>query len=110
MQLKTKTAAQNVVTQQAGSAGFVQGLFKTLVALEDLTMDVVVADCNAHRIASDDHALNNNVRVELQDIAVFAGAGLALVRITNQVFLTRKFTRHEAPLQASWKTRAAAAP
>jgi hypothetical protein len=49
------------------------------------------------------------VRVEHQDVAVLAGARLALVGVADQVLLARELARHEAPLQAGREARAAAA-
>ena len=76
---------------------------------EELAADVVVADGRAHRVAADRHALDQRVRVVAQDVAVVAGAGLALVGIADDVFLARRVARHEAPLHAGRKARAAAA-
>ncbi len=72
-------------------------------------MDVVVAHRDAHREGRDDHALDDDVRVELQDVAVLAGARLAFVGIADEVLLPRERAGHEAPLQARREARAAAA-
>src|SRR5712691_5930509 len=48
------------------------------------------------------------MRVVAQNVAVFEGPGLALVRIAHQIFRARKLARHEAPLEARRKTRPAA--
>ena len=71
-------------------------------------MDVVVAHADTHGIGSNRHAFDHCVRVELHDVAVFAGAGLALIGIADQVLLTGELARHETPLQAGRETRAAA--
>ena len=71
-------------------------------------MNVVVTSADIHRISGDQHALNHDMRVELQDFAVLAGAGLAFVRIAHQELRPGKLARHETPLQASRKTGAAA--
>src|SRR5262249_57059701 len=51
----------------------------------------------------------DRVRVVAQDVAVVAGARLALIRIAHQVLLYRRVARHEAPLGAGGKSRAPAA-
>ena len=72
-------------------------------------MDVVVAHVDAHGIRGNRHALDHNVGVVVQDVAVLAGARFALVRVAHQVLLTRELARHEAPLQAGGKTCTATA-
>ena len=76
---------------------------------EELAANVVVADGRAHGVAADRHALDERVRVVAQDVAIVAGAGLALVRVAHQVLLHRRVARHEAPLHAGGEARAAAA-
>ena len=71
-------------------------------------MDVVVSHRDAHGIGGNRHALDHDMRVELQDVAVLAGTGLTFVRIAHQVFLARKLAWHETPLQAGRETSAAA--
>ena len=44
------------------------------------------------------------MRVVAEDVAILKSTGLAFVGIANEVFLARKLTRHEAPLQAGRKT------
>ena len=109
MQLKTEAATQDVVPQITLCACFFQRGFKPFVGLEDLAVDVVVADRDAHRIGSDDHAFDDDVRVELQDVTVLAGTRLALVGIAHQIFLAGERAGHEAPLKARREARAAAA-
>ena len=71
-------------------------------------MDVVVANRNAHGVGGNCHAFNHRVRIELHDVAVFAGTRLTFVRVAHQILLPRKLARHKAPLQAGRETRAAA--
>src|ERR1700694_1720911 len=49
------------------------------------------------------------MRVVAQDVAIVAGAGLALIRITYQILLHRGVARHEAPLGPGGKAGATAA-
>jgi hypothetical protein len=49
------------------------------------------------------------MRVVAQDIAILEGARLAFVGIADDVLVARESPRHEAPLQAGRKTRAATA-
>ncbi len=79
MQLEAESAAQNVVTQQASGARLLQRLFEALVGLEDFAVNVVVPDRDAHGVGGNRHAFDDDVRVELHDVAVFAGTRLTFV-------------------------------
>mmetsp|Transcript_33923 Transcript_33923/g.55363 ORF Transcript_33923/g.55363 Transcript_33923/m.55363 type:complete len:254 (-) Transcript_33923:192-953(-) len=109
MQLEAERAAHDLVAQIPGGTGFFQGRFKAFVDLEDLAVDVVVADRDAHRVGGDGHAFDDLVRVVHQDLTVLAGTGLAFVGVADEVFLARELAGHEAPLQAGRETGAAAA-
>ncbi len=61
------------------------------------------------RETGDEDAFEQLVRVLFHQHAVLAGAGLALVGVDDDVFGFRRGLRNEAPLQAGWKTGAAAA-
>ena len=78
--------------------------------LAELAPDVVVADGRPHRVAADGHPLDDRVRVVAKDVAVLAGAGLALVGIAHHVVLAAAVARHEAPLEAGREAGPAAAP
>ena len=75
----------------------------------ELAADVVVGDGRADRVALEREALDERVRVVAQDVAVVAGAGLALVGVADEVLLHRRRARHEAHLHAGREARAAAA-
>ena len=72
-------------------------------------MDVVVADRDAHRIGGDGHALDQDVRVVAQDVAVLEGARLAFVGIADQVLLARELRGMKLHFKPGRKARAAAA-
>ena len=110
MQLETEVRAHDAITQKAGGTRFFQSCFKAFVGLENFAVDVVVTHADAHGIGRNGHAFDHDVRVVLQDLAVFASARLALVRVTHQILLARELTGHEAPLQAGGKARTAATP
>ncbi len=109
VQLEAEVRTEQLVTQKARGARFFQRFFETLVDFEDLAVDVVVADADAHGIGRDRHAFNHDVRIETQDVAVLERTGFAFVRVADEVLLAREGARHEAPLQAGREARAAAA-
>jgi hypothetical protein len=71
--------------------------------------DVDIALGRAAGHGGDRHAFDQHERVSLQGHAVGVGAGVALVRIADHVFLRRLQRRHGFPFDAGRKGRAAAA-
>src|SRR5690606_8074627 len=55
------------------------------------------------------HALDEGMRVVAQDIPVVTRAGLALVRIADEILLPGRARRHERQLETGREARAAAA-
>ena len=110
VQVEREVGPKDAIPQITGSTCLRQRLLEALVDTEDLAVDVVVARADAHRIGCNRHALNDDVRVVAQDVAVLERARLALVGVADQVLLTRKLPRHEAPFQAGGKARTAPAP
>ena len=109
MQLEAVGGPEDLVAQEACRTSLFKRLLETLVHLEDLTMDVVVAHGDAHGVSRDGHAFDDDVGVVGQDVAVFAGAGLAFIGVAHEVLGARKLARHKAPLQAGRETRTTAA-
>ncbi len=109
MDVEIPAGTQDILAEQIGGARLGQGTLEALIDLEDLAVDVVVAGTGAQGVAGDDHALDQLVRIEAQDVAVLEGARLALVRVADDVLVARKLTRHEAPLQAGREAGAATA-
>src|SRR3569623_1259442 len=104
-----ETRAQNIFAEKTGVARLLQGILETLERLPEFTANVVVAHGGADGVTGDGHAFDQRVRVVTQDVAIFECAGLAFVGIADDIFLTRRIARHEAPLKAGGKARAAAA-
>src|SRR5260363_317286 len=80
-----------------------------LIFVPDFAVNIVIADANPHRIRADCHPFNQRVRVVAQDIPILKCAWLPLIRIADEIFLSRKLAWHKAPLKPRRKTRAAAA-
>ena len=109
VQLEAERRAKDVVAEVARGARLVQGLLEALVVRPDLAVNVVVADRYAHRIGGDRHALDHDVRVVAQDVAVLERSGFAFVGVADHVLLAGKLPRHEAPFEPGRKACAAAA-
>ena len=110
VEVEVDAGAQHVPAEQARRVGLLERRLEARHGLgHELAADVVVADRGAHRVAADGHALDQRVRVVAQDVAVVAGAGLALVGVADDVLLHRRVARHERPLEARREAGAAAA-
>src|SRR5690606_41089860 len=70
--------------QEPRLAGLFERLLEAFVDLEDLAVDVVVADADPQRIRPDDHAFDHRMRVVTQDVAILESAGLALVGVRSE--------------------------
>ena len=99
-EFEAEIGAEDVLSEQAGFAGLGERLFETLIDVEDLAVDVVVAPLAAHRVGGDGHAFDHRMGVVAQDVAVLEGARLALVGVAGEVLGTGEGARHEAPLEA----------
>jgi hypothetical protein len=108
MQLEAEVGTEQIVAEVTGFACLLERGLEDLVAVEDLAVDIVVADLRAKHVAGDRHTLDQLVRVVAQDIAVLEGARLALVAVADDVLVALEGARHEAPLQACREARTAA--
>ena len=109
VQVKTEFGALDVGAEEAGLVRFGDRVLHALVGLPDLAVDVVVAAAAAHRVRGDRHALDQRVRVVPHDVAILERAGLAFVGVADEILVALVLLRHEAPLEARRKARAAAA-
>jgi hypothetical protein len=103
-------AAQDVRAQEPPGAGLGDRGLEHGGDVLELAADVDVADLRADGITRDRHALDDEVRVPLQQHVILEGAGLALVRVAAHVLRPARIFRHEPPLHARRKAGAAAAP
>ena len=70
--------------------------------------DVDVGQLRVDRVAGDHHALDELVRVLVDDVAVLERARLGLVRVADEVDRFQAVLLDETPLDAAWEPRAAA--
>src|SRR5262249_39401130 len=72
--------------------------------------DINVGGVRADRIAGDDDAFDDLVRVPLDELAVLERPGLALVRVAAEIFGQARVFGNEVPLRARWETGSAPSP
>src|SRR6202023_3480680 len=93
---------------QAGGIGLLDRGLKPLRLAEELAADVDVDRGAAHPGAGEHAAFEQFVRLVAQDVAILAGARLALIGIDDEVARPVALLRHEGPFKAGRKAGAAA--
>src|SRR5690606_27267750 len=100
--------AEDVLAPVAGRTGLREFGLHLLLDVVELAADVDVARLRAEGPAGDHAALEQQMRVALEQHVVLERPRLALVGVDAQVLRLRVVLRHEAPLQA--RREAGAAP
>ena len=108
MQVEIKAGVENIFAQKAIFPGLANRDFKPVYGNWIFRTDVNIALCRAHCIAADCHGLHDAVRIPLQNGTVHKRAGIALVRIADDVFLIRLVHGGQLPLAAGRESAAAA--
>ena len=101
--------AEHVGAEHGGSARRGDRLFHRRDRVRVLGANVDVALGRLGCETSDGHALDQDERIALHDHAVGERARVALVGVADDVLLLARRVEHGAPLDARWKTCAAAA-
>ena len=105
-----EAGAQDVLAQQPELARLAQGDDQVLDGQRVLVADVDDALGGAGGEGADEHALDDAVRVALEDAAVHVGAGVALVGVADQELAAAVgLVGQQLPLQAGGEAGAAAA-
>ncbi|MNC22044.1 hypothetical protein D3C75_700330 [compost metagenome] len=108
-QFEVKTGAQNVFTKQARLGGFGNRAAQVLCRFDVLAAQEDVTAVGFQREGGDQHAFHQQVRQLLHQQAVFVGARLHFIGVTQQVTDVHGFVFwHQAPLQSGGKACTAA--
>ena len=107
--LEFGVGAEDVLAEKALGVGVGDGLLHDFEQIAILAAQIDEAQLRADGQAGDDGAFNDGVGIVQKDQVVFAGAGLALVAIDQNVFGLGGLLGHERPLHAGREARAAAA-
>ncbi|AEW74584.1 hypothetical protein EcWSU1_03156 [Enterobacter ludwigii] len=108
-QLEVKTGAKDVFTQQARFSGFGNGATQVFSRFDVFTAQEDVTPVRFQRERGDQHAFHQQVRQLFHQQAVFIGARLHFISVTQQVTDVHGFVFwHQAPLQTGGKACAAA--
>src|SRR5258708_29802557 len=106
--VEVKTGALYVFSQVAARVGFGDGPIHDVDEITILAANIDVAFVRVNGAACDQNAFDQLMRIVFHQQPILAGAGLALIRIYDDVLWLRRSPGHEAPLHAGGKTRAAA--
>ena len=108
--LQIVTAAQDVPAEKTLRARLRQRLVQQSRALGHLATNVNVSEMNVVREAREDHALDQLMRVLVENLPVLERSGLGFIRVADEVNRLAALAIHKTPLQPRRKTRAPAAP
>ena len=109
-QLEIETAAEDVLAQQAGGLGFLDGAVEVLRCGGVFATQEDVATVGLQGAGADQHALDQQMGLLLHQHAVLPGVRLHFVRVAQQVADVHGFVfGHQAPLHASGEACATAA-
>ena len=101
--------AADTFAQEALRLRLLDRLLQNLRAEDELAADIDVGKMHVVRVAGDDHALEQLVRVLIDDLPILERAGFGFVRVADEVDrLGVLLGIDEAPLHAAGKSRAAA--
>src|SRR5579872_5404330 len=104
--IELKSTAENVFSQQAVLAGLFDGSVETMHRQRILGAHVDDSFGCAHHVPTDDHALEQGVRVALDLVPVHIGAGIAFVGVADDVLRLGLGFGEEFPFVASKVTGA----
>src|SRR5207249_9546661 len=105
--LEVEPGAEDALPEEAPRARLGDRLLQHARAVRELAADVDVGGVAADGVRGDDDALEQLMRIALDDLAVLEGAGLALVGVDREVDGLLALLGEEAPLHPGRKARAA---
>jgi len=108
MHMEVKARAENVFTQKSVGLCLLDGRVQALQGELVLTADIDIAFISANSITGNEHGFDDAVRVTFQDYAVLEGAGLAFIRVADDILFCSSSFANKTPFQAGRKTCAAA--
>ena len=98
--VKLESAAKNVFSEQPIFTGLLDGAAQAVHSQRIFGAYVHDPFIRAHHVAADNHALQQRMRIALDLVPVHVGAGVAFVRVADDVFVIGLGLGHELPLVA----------
>src|ERR1035441_2638627 len=107
--LQIVAGAENIFTEEIFLAGFLECAVQNLRAFGHLAANVNVGELHVICEARDDHALDELMRILVNDLAVLDRARLGFVGVANEINRLAALAINKAPLESAGKPSAAAA-
>ena len=107
--IEAEAAAHDVVPEQAVDTGLIDGAAQAMDGQRVFGAHVDDAFGCAGDVSADDHAFQQGVRIAFDLVAVHVSAGIAFVRVADDVLLFAFGFAQELPLEAGEESGAAAA-
>ena len=109
LDVEAVAAAQDILAQEPPVPGLLDRLPRVLDRQRVLLANIDVALIGAHRVAADQHSLQDRVRIAFEDTAVHIGAGIALIGVADHELLVAAGGAALLPLAAGGEPPAAPA-
>ena len=106
--LDVLAAAENVLAEEILRTRLVESTVQDARAFREFTADIDVGQLHVVREAGDDHALDELMRILVDDLAVLERTRLGFVRVADEINRLAAAAIDEAPLESARETRAAA--
>src|SRR4029077_11264505 len=97
-----------VLADEPRRVGLVDRRLEVLRLVIELAADIDVGGADPHPRSGQEAAFDQLVRIVPEDVAVLAGAGLALVGVDHEIGRAVAGLGHERPFEPRWKAGAAA--
>jgi hypothetical protein len=107
--LAVETRTLDVLSDEAGLPGIVDGLLHGREQVLELTANVDVGGFRSNRVAANHAPLDEHVGIALHQEVILEGTRLALVGVADDELGLRRFLVDELPLEAGREAGAAAA-
>ncbi len=108
LDIEVKTAAEDVLAQQAGRGGLFDGLFQPCYGQRVFGAYVDKPGVRAYGVAAYGHGFEHGMRVAFEHGAVHKGPRVALIGVTDDVFLPLRLCCGKLPFFAGGEATAAA--
>ena len=98
---------KNIITNKFFRTSLFNRTFQNFIAFEKLPPDIDKCQLCLNRIGGTHHALNELMRILMNDLAILEGSRLRFITITNEIDWFARLAIQKLPLHSGWKSGAA---
>ena len=106
--LQIETGAENIFAEETFRARFFQRCVQNLCAFGHFAADVDVSELHVVREARNDHALDELMRIFVDDLTILESARLGFIGVADEINRLAALAINETPLEAARETSTAA--